>query len=89
MLGIIDADVGLDELLGFGAGNPHVEVAPGRVLCRSDERRYGACEKWSGFAATLHRYFADTLNVADARGMDVEVRLRVGSSAGHGESPLT
>src|SRR5690606_39126387 len=87
LLGIIDTDVGLDELLGLGTGNPHVEVAPGRVLCRPDERRYGTGEKGSGFAATFYRYLAHALDVADARGMDVEVRLRVGRSAAHGESP--
>src|SRR5690606_2129871 len=87
LLGIIDTDVGLDELLGFGTGNPHVEVAPGRVLCRPDQRRHGAGEKGSGFAATLYRYFAHALDVADARGMDVEVRLRVVRSGAHGESP--
>lgn len=87
LLGIVNADVALDQLLGIRTGHLDVEVAVGRVLGGTDQCGDRACDERLCAAAAPNRNLAGTLDISDARGMDVEIRFLVGRGV-HGESPL-
>ncbi|KFJ91471.1 hypothetical protein JF55_13820 [Pseudomonas sp. 1-7] len=86
LLGIVDADVAFDQLLGLGTRDLDVEVAVGRVLGGTDQRGDGASQERLRTAAAPDGNLAGTLDVADAGGVEVEIRFLVGRVA-HGESP--
>ena len=87
LLGIVNADVALNELLGLGTRDLDVEVAVAGVPGGADQRGDGACQEGLRTAAAPDGHLADTLDVADARGVEVEIRFLVGRGV-HGESPL-
>ncbi|CRS26240.1 hypothetical protein PAERUG_P48_London_17_VIM_2_01_13_06546 [Pseudomonas aeruginosa] len=86
LLGIVNADVALNELLGLGTRDLDVEVAVARVPGGADQRGDGAGQEGLRTAAAPDGHLTDTLEVADARGVEVEIRFLVGSGV-HGESP--
>lgn len=87
LLGIVNADVALNELLGLGTRDLDVEVAVAGVPGGADQRGDGASKERLRTAAAPDGHFTDTLDVADARGVEVEIRFLVGRGV-HGESPL-
>src|SRR3989344_1182167 len=87
LLEIVNADVALDQLLGIRTGHLDVEIAVGRVLGGTDQRGDGACQEGLRAAAAPDGNLAGTLDISNARGVDVEIRFLVGRGV-HGESPL-
>src|SRR3546814_1144634 len=73
LLGIVNADVALDQFLGLGTRDLDVEVAVTGVLGGTDQCGDGACQEGLRTAAAPDRHFTGTLDVADARGVRVEI----------------
>src|SRR3546814_21051891 len=82
LLGIVNADVALDQFLGLGTRDLDVEVAVPGVLGGTDQCGDGACQKGLRAAATPDGNLAGSLDVADARGVEVEIRFLVGCGIG-------